>query len=184
MLHIAAMAHLGMKRAISSLGVPPLGTGQTWPQSRCHDHAANAETRYSTARHSTQGKINGLCMASEQWKAFSRQKSPAPVPSVSILQESQTSQPALCGHSWTRITQSVCPALDNAQNQPPVWPCPLFSHFIPADLLNWTCLISSYSYFSPDAADEDAPLTWSQLVFDNSSPVVKMRLWILAFDDE
>lgn len=47
-------------------------------------------------------------------------KNPAPVPSVSILQHSQTSQPTLCGHSWTRITQSMCPALDNTQSQAPV----------------------------------------------------------------
>lgn len=46
---------------------------------------------------------------------LSPKKNPAPVPSVSICQHSQTSQPALCGQSWTRITQSMCPALDNTQ---------------------------------------------------------------------
>lgn len=66
-------------------------------------------------------KINGLCITEEQWKAFSHQKKIlTPVPSVSILLQSQTSQPALCGHSWTRITQSMCPPLDNTQSQPPV----------------------------------------------------------------
>lgn len=76
-------------------------------------------------------------------------KKSCPVPSVSILQLSQTSQPPLCGHSWTRITQSMCPALDNTQSKPPVWwPCPLFSHFIPVDLLNWTRLLYSYWYSS------------------------------------
>lgn len=45
--------------------------------------------RYSAAPHSTQGekKINGLCVAQEQWNTFSNPKS-CPGPSVSILQRS------------------------------------------------------------------------------------------------
>lgn len=90
--------------------IRPDWTGQTWPWPRCHDHAVDAETRYSSAPHST--------LAKNQWALYnvgtvesilSPPKNPSLVPSVSILQLSQTSQPALCGHSKTRITESMCP---------------------------------------------------------------------------
>lgn len=60
-------------------------------------------------------KINGLCVALEQWKAFSN-KNLVPIPSVSIQKLPQTSQPALCGQFWTRITQSMCLASYNAES--------------------------------------------------------------------
>lgn len=53
-------------------------------------------------------KINGLCISWKQWKAFSGQKKKlSPSPICLCPPDSQTSQPGLCGHSWTRVTVHV-----------------------------------------------------------------------------
>lgn len=72
-------------------------------------------------------KINGLCITEKQWRAFSRRKEKK-LPSVSVLQDSQTSPPALCGHCRTRITQSMCPSPDNLWTEPKSLRPANFSH--------------------------------------------------------
>lgn len=64
------------------LSVSLLGSGQTWPWSRCHDHAADAETRYSSAPHSTREKKNqwALYNGGTVESILSPKKNPRPCP--------------------------------------------------------------------------------------------------------
>lgn len=74
-----ARARIGTPVFVPGPSLPPLGGGQPRPKSRCRYRAAEAETRYSSAPHSTRRrKINGLCVAWKQRKAFSQRTGPAP----------------------------------------------------------------------------------------------------------
>lgn len=159
------------------LSVPPLGTRQPWPWSRCHDHAVDAETRYSSAPHSTQEKINGLCTASKQWKAFSHQKI---LPLSHLSPFSSTPRP-------NNRPCVVTPGLELHSPCVRLWtihktkrPCdPSHSSHTLAPQIYWI-VFSPVIDTPPDAADEDAPLTRLHFVFDNSSTIIIEKL---NFDD-
>lgn len=89
-------------------------------------------------------KINGLCVAEEQWNTFSK-PNPAPVPSVAILQHPQDEQPALCGHRAARVTPPRRPAPDKRRAERPRDPS-RSSPARPSDLSD--CLLSGYPYAS------------------------------------
>lgn len=62
-------------------------------------------------------KINDLCErrpALEQWRPFSVWELPS-VHLSPFWSRPPPSEPLLCGHHWTRVTQLMCPVLDNKQ---------------------------------------------------------------------
>lgn len=125
-------------------------------------------------------KINGLCIASEQWKAFSHQKI---LPLSHLSPFSSTPRPnnrpcvvtpglelhSPCVRLWTiHKTKRPCDPSHSSHT----------SHTL-APQIYWI-VFSPVIDTPPDAADEDAPLTWLHFVFDNSSPIIIEKL---NFDD-
>lgn len=96
---------IGTPVLVPGPSLPPLGSGQPRPRSRCRDRAADAEKRYSSAPHSTRRrkkKIYGLCGVETVESILSANGS-CPVPSVPALRHGSSQQAARCGHCRTRV---------------------------------------------------------------------------------
>lgn len=180
---------LGMWRGIwrllcpvpPGLSAPPLGTGQTWPWSRCRDHAADTETRYCSAPHSAEEK--------NQWALYrvgtvASILSPKKILPLSHLSPfSSTPRP----HNRPCV---VNPGLELHSPCVRLWtihktnrPCDPahFSHTLSPQIYWIGRVFSPVIDIPPDAVDEDALLTWLHFVFDNSSPIVNETLEVSAW---